>query len=251
MVGNQLEDDEPNLYEWEKWLPGWLVSASPSMFQHLHPFQDWVAFRLPRIYDELVFFQCTQMQSCYLWMKITRFGITSITSVNSHPFDWGCWYTSHRYDRSFKKHLVFPQTYLLLLNYISGQIIATSHDLTPKGSWGLTKGNPLILGKSRLVKYCNLVRYLFVIYTVIYLYTFQGLQFQSFLESQVYVFGRSILSWKFVDWAKSVNCEGRKWSNAWRLQGYVGTWNPIRGCLGGGFKHFLFLLLFGEDSHFD
>ena len=38
----------------------------------------------------------------------------------------------------------------------SGQIIATSHDLTPK-LW-FSKGNPLISGKSRLVKYYNLAR---------------------------------------------------------------------------------------------
>ena len=39
---------------------------------------------------------------------------------------------------------------------ISGQIIATSHLLTPNG--GLVRGNPLISGKSRLVKYYNLAR---------------------------------------------------------------------------------------------
>ena len=37
---------------------------------------------------------------------------------------------------------------------ISGQIIATSHDLTPNG--GDCKGNPLISGKSRLVKYYSI-----------------------------------------------------------------------------------------------
>ena len=47
---------------------------------------------------------------------------------------------------------------LILLPYIwSGQIIATSHDLTPKIQ--LRKGNPLISRISRLVKYCNLARY--------------------------------------------------------------------------------------------
>ena len=44
----------------------------------------------------------------------------------------------------------FPQ------NKKSGQIIATSHDLTPNG--GLVRGNPLISGFSRLVNYCNLAR---------------------------------------------------------------------------------------------
>ena len=39
----------------------------------------------------------------------------------------------------------------------SGQIIATSHDLTLR--WWFSKGNPLISGKSRLVKYCNLARF--------------------------------------------------------------------------------------------
>ncbi len=38
---------------------------------------------------------------------------------------------------------------------MSGQIIATSHDLTPNGGFG--KGNLLISGKSRLVKYYNLI----------------------------------------------------------------------------------------------
>ena len=40
--------------------------------------------------------------------------------------------------------------------YLFGQIIATSHDLTPNG--GLSKGNPLISGKYRLVKYYYLAR---------------------------------------------------------------------------------------------
>ena len=40
---------------------------------------------------------------------------------------------------------------------LSRQIIATSHDLTPK--WWFSKGNPHISGKSRLVKYNNLARY--------------------------------------------------------------------------------------------
>ena len=38
---------------------------------------------------------------------------------------------------------------------LSGQIIATSHDLTPNGA---SVGNPLISGKARLVKYYNLPR---------------------------------------------------------------------------------------------
>ena len=42
----------------------------------------------------------------------------------------------------------------------SGQIIATSHDLTrPHPKWWFSKGNPLISEKSRLVKYYNLGRY--------------------------------------------------------------------------------------------
>ena len=40
---------------------------------------------------------------------------------------------------------------------MSSQSIATSHDLTPKGSFN--KGNPLFSGKSRLVKYSNLARH--------------------------------------------------------------------------------------------
>ena len=39
----------------------------------------------------------------------------------------------------------------------SGQIIATSHDLGPQ-KVAFWKGNPLISGKSRLVKYYNLAR---------------------------------------------------------------------------------------------
>ena len=43
----------------------------------------------------------------------------------------------------------------------SGQIIATSHDLTrPHPKRWFRKGNPLISGKSRLVFYYNLARYL-------------------------------------------------------------------------------------------
>ena len=38
----------------------------------------------------------------------------------------------------------------------SGQISGTSHDLTPK--WWLSKENPLISRKPRLVKYHNLAR---------------------------------------------------------------------------------------------
>ncbi len=43
--------------------------------------------------------------------------------------------------------------------YISGQNTATSHDLTPKNSWGREMG-PLISGKSRLVKHYFLPRYI-------------------------------------------------------------------------------------------
>ena len=46
--------------------------------------------------------------------------------------------------------------------YITGQMIATSHDLTWKdwkGSWGREMG-PLISGESRLVTYYNLARYM-------------------------------------------------------------------------------------------
>ncbi len=45
--------------------------------------------------------------------------------------------------------------------YISGQIIATSHDLMSKGT-----GNPLISGKSRLVKYYNLARYILYVFGI-------------------------------------------------------------------------------------
>ena len=40
----------------------------------------------------------------------------------------------------------------------SGQIIATSHDLTPNG--GLVREIPLFQGNSRLVKYYNFARYI-------------------------------------------------------------------------------------------
>ena len=46
------------------------------------------------------------------------------------------------------------------LDHVSGQIIATSHDLTPNG--GLVREIPLISGKSRLVKYYNLARCIFI-----------------------------------------------------------------------------------------
>ena len=39
--------------------------------------------------------------------------------------------------------------------HLSGQIIATSHDLTPKGSF-LEGKSPAISGKSRLVKYYSI-----------------------------------------------------------------------------------------------
>ena len=52
--------------------------------------------------------------------------------------------------------------------YISGQIIATSHDLTPNG--GLVR-EISYFRKSRLVKYCDLARYIHI-YLQIYLYTF-------------------------------------------------------------------------------
>ena len=42
--------------------------------------------------------------------------------------------------------------------YLSGQIIATLHDLTPRGSRG--RESPLISGKSRLVNYYNLARFM-------------------------------------------------------------------------------------------
>ena len=42
-------------------------------------------------------------------------------------------------------------------SYKSGQIIATSHDLTPNGGLVREMG-PLISGKPRLVKYYNLAR---------------------------------------------------------------------------------------------
>ena len=44
---------------------------------------------------------------------------------------------------------------------MSGQIIATSHDRFPP-KWWFSKGNPLISGKSRLVKYYNLARYIYI-----------------------------------------------------------------------------------------
>ena len=43
---------------------------------------------------------------------------------------------------------------------VSTQIIATSHDLTPNG--GLVREIPFISGKSRLVKYYNLARCIFL-----------------------------------------------------------------------------------------
>ena len=53
---------------------------------------------------------------------------------------------------------------------ISGQILATSHDLTPK--YGLVREIPLFSGKSRLVRYYNLTRY-------VYIYIFSPLPMDS------------------------------------------------------------------------
>ena len=41
---------------------------------------------------------------------------------------------------------------------LSGQTIVTSHDLTTK--WWFSKGTPLISGKSRLVKYYDLAKFI-------------------------------------------------------------------------------------------
>ena len=54
--------------------------------------------------------------------------------------------------------------------HISGQIIVTSHDLTP--NCGLVREmGPLISGKSRLVKYYNLTRCIYIYTYFIYIYT--------------------------------------------------------------------------------
>ena len=47
-----------------------------------------------------------------------------------------------------------------LISHGSGQIIATSHDLTPNG--GLVRDHPLISGKARLVKHYNLARWIMI-----------------------------------------------------------------------------------------
>ena len=55
----------------------------------------------------------------------------------------------------------------------SGQIIATSDDLTPNG--GLVREVHLISGKSRLVKYYNLARWLMmVVNQPVFLFFFFG-----------------------------------------------------------------------------
>ena len=47
-------------------------------------------------------------------------------------------------------------TRCIVLYHLSGRIIATSHDLGPQKV--AEEGNPLISGKSRLVKYDNLAK---------------------------------------------------------------------------------------------
>ena len=47
--------------------------------------------------------------------------------------------------------------------YQSGQIIATSHEFSPQ-MVANSKGNPLISGKSGLVKYYNLARSMEIVY---------------------------------------------------------------------------------------
>ena len=89
---------------------------------------------------------CTQTQSCFIWIHHT-FPNQLVTSP-TRPFHWGCpfWIT-----------FGFPQSYLLLRNYIS---------------------------------------------VYIYTYTpFKSFSFRTFQESQVYIFGRSILSWTIAKWA--------------------------------------------------
>ena len=58
--------------------------------------------------------------------------------------------------------------YIYIFQYtVSGQIIATSNDLTPNGGL-VIKGIPFISGKSRLVKYYNLPRYYICRYVHMY-----------------------------------------------------------------------------------
>ena len=60
---------------------------------------------------------------------------------------------------SLDRTLLFQEslTFLGTMGTLSGQIIATSHDLTPNGGL-ISKGNALISGKPRLVKYYHLAR---------------------------------------------------------------------------------------------
>ena len=57
------------------------------------------------------------------------------------------------------KALPMTDSWLWYIYVHSGQIIATSHDLTPNGGLVREMG-PIISGKSRLVKYCNLASYM-------------------------------------------------------------------------------------------
>ena len=55
--------------------------------------------------------------------------------------------------------LIFMVGKIYRSSHGSGQIIATSHDRKPPKRW-FRKGNLLISGKSRLVKYYNLTRWI-------------------------------------------------------------------------------------------
>ena len=57
--------------------------------------------------------------------------------------------------------MIFGSTPIYLVKLARG----LTRPISPK--WWFSKGNPLCLGKSKLVKYCNLARYIIYIYTVI------------------------------------------------------------------------------------
>ena len=76
----------------------------------------------------------------YIYTKLNRSSKSIIIDTILHGFFWGVVFVHD-----------FPQQ---SANIVSGQIIATSHDLT---LW-FSKGNSFIATKSRLVKYYNLAR---------------------------------------------------------------------------------------------
>ena len=98
-----------------------------------------------------------KFQSCFLLPRVETGG-----QNKSNPTAWHKAHTFFNFDiwgRGCRPILSSRFEYFVHLRYmyiISDQTIATSHNLTPKCSWG--REIFLIPGKARLVKYYNLAR---------------------------------------------------------------------------------------------